>query len=138
MMKTRAKDGKVDSLGPQAWWSARAQSHGPAPEACASCRHSKKRQAAVKTSWVDFIKWVISWTGNSPRSARALEIPTTNCDSCPASAAHSPPIASTCARIPSNSANKSYPSWGCRPHACSYASIASHPSRSFSYWHQRI
>jgi hypothetical protein len=78
--------------------TAQRHGHGPALEACASRRRSKMRPSTVKTSRADFRSWGLSWTGSIPRSTRALEIPTTSCDSCSASAACSPLISSTCAR----------------------------------------
>jgi hypothetical protein len=72
------------------------------------------------------------------RSTRALEIPTSYCDSHPASSALSPLIPSTCTLVLPISADRSLPSGGCRPRSCSYTSIASRTSRSVSYRQRRI
>jgi hypothetical protein len=47
-----------------------------------------------------------------------MEIPTTSCNSCPASVARSLPIPSMHARVSSNSTDRSRPPQGCRPRAC--------------------
>jgi hypothetical protein len=57
-----------------------------------------------QTSQTDFRSWGMSWTGSIPRSTRELEIPTTSCDSCSASAVRSPLIPSTHMRVSSGSA----------------------------------
>jgi hypothetical protein len=108
--KKERKNGEADN--PKLWTrrSVQAQSHRLAPEACASRRCSKMRQAAIKTSRADFKTWEMSWTGSIPRSTRALEIPTTSYDSCSASAARSPLIPSTCVRVSFSSTGRSHPS----------------------------
>jgi hypothetical protein len=116
--ENKSKRGGVDSLGPWARRSAQTQSHGPVSEACASRRRSKRRLATIKISWADFRSWGITWMGNIPRSAMAMEISTTNYDSCPTSVVRSPLILSNC--------------------VCSSASIASRTSRSVSCRQRRI
>jgi hypothetical protein len=69
---------------------------------------------------------------------RALEISTSNCDSCSASVVCSPSTPSTRAGISSSSTDRSRLSMGCGPRACSSASIASCTSRFVSYRKLRI
>jgi hypothetical protein len=76
--------------------------------------------------------------GNMPRSTRAWEIPTTGCNSHPASTTCSPLIPSTRASVLPSSADRSRPSGGCRPRFGSSDNIASHISRSVSGTQRRI
>jgi hypothetical protein len=76
--------------------------------------------------------------GSTPRSTRALEIPTTSCNSRLASVARSLLILSMCAWILSSSADRFCLSGGCMPYSCSSTSIASHTSRSVSCRQRKI
>jgi hypothetical protein len=138
--KKEWKNDEADNLKPRARCPAQAQSHGPALEAYTSYMRSKMRPATVKTSRADFRSWGMSWTCSMPRSTRALEIPMTSCDSRPASTARSPLIPSTRTRVSSSSTDRFHllGGGGCRPRACSSASITSCTSRSISYRQRRI
>jgi hypothetical protein len=72
----------------------------------------------------------MSQTGSMPKSAKALEIPTTHCNNRIASAMRSLVIPSVSAWAWSSSADKSHPSEECRTHSSSSANITSCTSKS--------
>jgi hypothetical protein len=83
----------------------------------------------------------MSWTDSRPRSTWTLEILTTYCDSCLASATRSPSILSTHTRALSRSIDRSYPLVGCRSRSNSSASIAYRQRRSWrssSIWPRSV
>jgi hypothetical protein len=82
----------------QARWLSQPQSHRLASNANTSCNRFKMRSATDKTSQADFGSWGMSWMGSMPRSAKALEIPTTRCDNRITSVAHSLVIPSVSAQ----------------------------------------
>jgi hypothetical protein len=135
--KRKRKDDEVDDPKPRPWRPARAQSHGPAPKARASCRCSKMRPTAGKTSQTDIGSWGMFWMGSMPRSTGALEISTTSYDSRSALEVNSSLILST--RVgPVSLRESSCPLVGCRPCSSFSASIAPRTSKSLSFRQRRI
>jgi hypothetical protein len=110
--KGKWKGDGADDPKPRARWPALSQSHEPVLEASSSCRTSKMRPAASKTSRADFGSWGMSWTISMPRSTRASKIPTTCHDSHSASVAHSPLITTTRTWVLPSSTDRSLPSGG--------------------------